>query len=129
MSNFTVIQAGPMDAWDGKRFVDQDLGLQNFGLSVNATPPGEGAPFWHSHATLEELYIFLDGEGEMAVEGEVFPVRAGTIVKVGTNAMHHLHANADSSGPLKWLCVRGGGMPLAEVGRDATLDQERPAPW
>ena len=39
-------------------------------------------PFLHSHRENEELYLFLGGEGEMVVDGEVIPVKEGSAVRV-----------------------------------------------
>jgi mannose-6-phosphate isomerase-like protein (cupin superfamily) len=66
----------------GKHFVGQTLGATGAEMSLNALPPGGEVPFLHSHKRNEELYIFLAGEGQMQVDGEVIPVRAGSIVRV-----------------------------------------------
>ncbi|MBO7106836.1 MAG: cupin domain-containing protein, partial [Verrucomicrobia bacterium] len=38
--------------------------------------------FLHAHKTHEELYIILRGEGSYQVDGEIFPVSEGTIIRV-----------------------------------------------
>lgn len=129
MGNYTTIETGAPSAWDGKSFVEGDLALENLGMSVNTTAPGEGSAFWHRHARLEELYIFLDGHGELAIDDEVVAVEPGTMVKVGLDAWRALRCSPDSAVPLRWLCVRAGADTLAGVGRDAELDRERPFPW
>ena len=129
MGDNHVIETGDLDSWGGKSFVERDLAMRNLGMSVNATPPGGSSPFWHAHAALEELYVFLDGHGEMAIDDEIVPVRPGTLVSVGLNAWRALHCLPDSATPLKWLCVRAGADTLEGVGKDASLDRERPFPW
>ncbi len=129
MADYTVIESGAPAGWNGKSFVEGDLGLANLGMSFNATPPGEGSAFWHRHARLEELYVFLGGEGELAVDDELVPVTAGTMVRVGTGAWHALRCLPGSPAPLTWLCVRAGDDTLAGVGKDSELDRERPFPW
>ncbi|MFE6735622.1 cupin domain-containing protein [Microbacterium sp. NPDC057650] len=129
MTDQNTIDIGATDTWEGKTFVEKDLGTNALGMSVNSTEPGGEAPFWHRHAKLEELYIFLEGSGEFALGDEVLPVGPGSVVRAGQDVWHAFRCLPDSEVPLKWLCVRGAGVPLAEVGRDAELDKERPFPW
>ena len=129
MSDDNVMQLGAIDTWEGKRFIDRDVSPQFTGMSANSTAPGESSPFWHRHTAIEELYVFLDGTGEMALDDEIVPLTAGTVVRVSPGVWHALHAMPDSPVPLKWLCTRGAGKALADVGKDAELDRERPYPW
>lgn len=130
MSNVT--QIGKLDAWGGekgKQFIEKEIGAQFAGVSINTTQPGGESPFWHSHAKLEEIYIIVEGSGEFALDDEVLPLEAGTVVHVAPGVMHALRCLPDSAVPLRWVCVRAAGEALAEVGRDGTRDEERPFPW
>ena len=136
MSKYKISQVGPMDAWEnlagvapGKSFVEGDLGAEFVGISVNNTKPGDASPFWHTHSKIEEIYIFLEGDGEMALEDEVVPVTTGTIIRVPQGVWRALRCLPDSETDLKWLCLRGGEGGLAEIGNDAEIDKERPFPW
>lgn len=136
MTSYSVANVGPTSSWDalespypGKKFVEKDLASTFMGLSVNSTEPGQSSPFWHTHNQLEEIYIFLDGDGEMAIDDDVVPVSAGTIVRLGPNAWHGLRCLPESTVALKWLCVRSGGDQLATIGNDAELDRDRMWPW
>jgi uncharacterized cupin superfamily protein len=102
--------------------------LEFIGVTVNSREPGEGARYWHSHAIIEELYLFIAGEGVMALDQELVPVRAGTAVRAAQGVRRSWHANGDSPGPMRWVCIRAGGAPLAEL-HDATLYPEIPLPW
>ncbi len=131
-----MTNVGSVEAWielegvaPGKLFVDKALESTYLGMSVNATAPGDASPFWHRHFKLEELYIFLGGEGEFAADDDVIPVQAGTIVRVGPDTWHALRCLPESTAPLTWLCVRGGGDTLVSIGKDGELDRERPYPW
>ena len=135
MSNYYTSQVGPLADWGaldgvapGKKFVEGELGSQFAGISVNFTQPGGATPFWHTHNTLEEIYIFLEGEGEFAVEDEVLPIHPGTIIRVGQGAWRAHRCLPDGSA-LKWLCVRAGGDTLENIGNDAEIDSDRPYPW
>lgn len=131
MSNYSVIEVGSMGDWgeSAKRFVEGDLGTQYIGMSVNATEPGGESPFWHSHSKIEEIYVVLDGVGEIALDNEVLPLTAGTVVRVGQGVSRALRALPDSPIPMKWLCLRAGGNTLEGTGNDAELDKDTPFPW
>jgi mannose-6-phosphate isomerase-like protein (cupin superfamily) len=67
---------------EGKVFLNQLLGLTSAEISINKMPPGQGMPFLHKHGLNEEVYIFIGGQGEFQVDGSVFPVHEGSVVRV-----------------------------------------------
>ncbi|QNN22557.1 cupin domain-containing protein [Planctomycetales bacterium ZRK34] len=42
----------------------------------------------HYHKKMTEIYYFLEGEGEMELDGEMFPVRAGMSVMIKPGCRH-----------------------------------------
>lgn len=66
----------------GKLFLNELLGLTGSEISLNKLPPMESMPFFHKHRLHEEVYIFLSGYGEFQVDGQLFPVTEGTVVRV-----------------------------------------------
>ncbi|WP_308492368.1 cupin domain-containing protein [Microbacterium terrisoli] len=136
MSGYDVMELGGIDTWlqaggdrPGKQFVDKEIPTEFIGVSANAAAPGGQAAFWHSHSRLEEVYLFLAGRGQMALDDDVVEVQAGTVVRVGQGVMRAWRARPDSPEDLRWLCIRGGGDALKAIGRDGDLDRERPLPW
>jgi mannose-6-phosphate isomerase-like protein (cupin superfamily) len=119
----------PQSAAPGRFFLDKDMPLEFFGVSLNSRESGTGADYWHAHSILEELYLFLEGEGELALDDDIIPVKAGTAVRVGQGVMRTWRASPSSPGPLRWLCIRAGGGKLKEIPRDAQPNRERPLPW
>ena len=119
----------PQSTAEGRFLLETALPLEYFGVSVNSRKPGDGADYWHAHSTLEELYFFLEGEGEMALDDDIVPVKAGTAVRVGQGVMRTWRASPNSPGPLRWLCIRAGGDRLKDIPRDATPLRDRPLPW
>lgn len=71
----------PVDL-DGKVFLKQLLNLTSAEISLNKLPPQKSVPFYHKHQLNEEIYIFIQGEGEFQVGDRVFPVSEGTVVRV-----------------------------------------------
>ena len=131
MSGYEVLELGAPAAWldRGKQFVDKELSTQFIGMSVNALEPGGESPFWHRHARLEEIYLFLEGRGRMGLDDDVIEVAPGTAVRVAQEVWRVLRADADADSQLRWVCIRAGGGELAEVGNDGERDAERPRPW
>ena len=66
----------------GKVFVGQVLQVTGCELSFQTLVPGQDSGFLHTHKTHEELYFILKGEGEYQVDGDLFPVSEGSIVRV-----------------------------------------------
>ena len=94
-ANFTATDLGPQAdllehtyvtpggfAVPGKVFLRETLGASGVEISWNTYPPGVGAPFLHSHREHEEVYLFTGGEGQFQVDGDIFPVREGSVVRV-----------------------------------------------
>ena len=140
--NYQVYEHGDLRAWGrytdglspqstapGRFFLDKNLPLEYFGVSLNSREPGEGAEYWHAHSILEELYLFLEGEGELALDDEIIAVKAGTAVRVGQGVMRTWRASPKSKGPLKWICIRAGGAKLKDIPKDASPLRDRPLPW
>ena len=58
----------------------------------------------HTHKTHEELYIILKGEGQYQVDGEIFPVSEGTIVRVAPDGKRALKNTGTEN--LTMLCIQ-----------------------
>ncbi|HIU88937.1 MAG TPA: cupin domain-containing protein, partial [Candidatus Caccomonas pullistercoris] len=56
------------------------------------------------HKTHEELYFFLRGRGEFQVDGQVFPVGEGSVVRVAQEGRRSVRNNGAE--PLVMLCVQ-----------------------
>ena len=142
MGTYEVVNVGAPGQWrdffggfrpessrDGRRVVDHELSNQFIGLTVNALKAGEEAGYWHTHSKIEELYVFIAGEGQMGLDDEVIDVHAGSVVRVGQDVMRTWRAKPDSAGELQWLCIRAGGEELPHFPDDAKRDNDRPMPW
>ncbi|CAN5381222.1 hypothetical protein BH11ACT3_BH11ACT3_15890 [soil metagenome] len=142
MTDYQVTQIGALDTWrdhfggfsaakarDGRRVVDHELVMQFIGMTANALQPGEEAGYWHTHSQIEELYVFLEGTGQMGLDDEVVDVAAGSVVRVGQGVWRTWRALPESPGQLRWLCIRAGGEELPQLPSDSTRDEARPSPW
>ncbi len=95
---------GPDVVINGKVFVGQAVGATGSELSFQTLVPGQDSGFLHTHKTHEELYFILKGEGQYQVDGEVFPVREGSVVRVSPNGKRALKNTGNEN--LTMLCIQ-----------------------
>lgn len=90
---------------EGKVFLKQILNLSSAEISFNNLSPNTSIPFYHKHRLNEEIYIFIQGQGEFQVDDSVFSVREGTVVRVdpeGERCMRNISDTED----LCWIVVQ-----------------------
>lgn len=83
--NYSIIEIGTFkeDLANKKRImVGQELDLTGSEISFNHTPAGGFTPFAHSHKLNEEVYIILSGNGMFMVDGDEFPIKEGSIIRI-----------------------------------------------
>jgi mannose-6-phosphate isomerase-like protein (cupin superfamily) len=96
--------AAPFTTADGSTIrvlLDGETGTRNQSLAEAWLEPGQ-ATQRHYHAASEELYVLLDGEGELEVDGERSHVGPGAAILIPPGARHQIRAS--ESGPLRFLC-------------------------
>ena len=125
MTPWSVVQLGRSQGWEefttshplspkpvrGKRFLTDDLALTGMEVSVNRLPAGRVVPFLHRHRHHEELYVFLDGDGEFFADGERIPVTAGTAIRVAPPVARSWRSTGDT--PLVYLVIQATEGTLA----------------
>jgi mannose-6-phosphate isomerase-like protein (cupin superfamily) len=100
------------DGADRFQSLRRELGVNGFGMNVIRLRPGQRGRI-HSHREQEEVYLVLEGELTLVVEGESQVLRADEAVRVGPGIRRQI-ANAGSE-PLVLLALGGSG---EHVGRD-----------
>ncbi len=111
----------------GKTFLRQVLGLTGMEVSFGSMLPGEGSAALHAHQQNEELYLFLEGEGEMQVDGERIPLRPGTAVRVAQGGNRAWRATGQKALAYMVIQAKAGSLEQAS-GADAILS-ELPLSW
>ena len=106
--NDYILEFAPGMTKAGKVFGGTALGATGAEFSFQMFQPGAETGFLHTHKTHEELYFFLSGRGEFQVDGQVFPVGEGSVVRVAPDGRRSVRNNGTE--PLVMLCVqyRGG---------------------
>ncbi|MDE5953299.1 MAG: cupin domain-containing protein [Duncaniella sp.] len=102
-----VLELSPEIKIPGKVFGGQAVGATGGEFSFQVFAPGQETGFLHTHKSHEELYFFLSGKGEFQVDGEVFPVGEGSVVRVAPAGRRSVRNNGAQ--PLVMLCVQYRG--------------------
>lgn len=61
-------------------FIGAQLGAKKLGYNVTVIAPGKRAFPFHNHQVNEEVFLILDGVGELRLGAEVLPIRNGDII-------------------------------------------------
>lgn len=99
----------------GKKFLRDELALSGMEVSIQELSPGVAVPFYHRHRQHEELYMFLGGRGEFQVDGEIIPVREGTVIRVAPDGIRTWRNNFDE--PLYYIVIqaRANSMDVSDI--------------
>lgn len=125
--NEYVLPVAPGMEIQGKVFMGQALQTTGAEISFQSFAPGKETGFLHTHQTHEELYIFVSGKGEFQVDGQVFPVAEGSVVRVAPEGKRSVRNNGTE--PLVMICVQYKAN--AFTAQDATDGQilQEPVKW
>lgn len=122
--NFTAVSVGKLDEIKnyvlpmgdieipGKVFVGQALQATGSELSFQVLVPNQDSGFLHTHKTHEELYFILKGEGEYQVDGEIFSVSEGSIIRVAPDGKRALKNTGKDE--MLMLCIQYKANSFAE---------------
>lgn len=122
-----VLELGPEVKIPGKVFGGAALAATGGEFSMQVFQPGTETGFLHTHKQHEELYFFFGGKGEFQVDGQVFPVKEGSVVRVAPDGKRSVRNNG--SEPLIMLCVQYRGNTFtAEDASDGVILSE-PVKW
>ena len=125
--NEYVLELAPEVKIPGKVFGGAALGATGGEFSFQVFQPGTETGFLHTHKQHEELYFFLSGKGEFQVDGQVFPVQEGSVVRVAPDGRRSVRNNGTA--PLTMLCVQYRGNTFtAEDTADGVILNE-PVKW
>lgn len=108
-----VLALGPDVKIPGKVFGGALVGTTGSEFSFQSFLPGTETGFLHTHKEHEELYFFLSGKGEFQVDGQVFPVQEGSVVRVAPAGKRSVRNNGTE--PLVMLCVQYKGNTFTEA--------------
>lgn len=108
----------------GKVFLGKALAATGAEMSIQSFPVGGETGFLHIHDNHEELYIFVKGEGEFQVDGKVFAIGEGSVVRVAPSGKRSVRNTGKE--PLVMICVQYKGETF--TGEDAGDGKILPEP-
>ena len=130
---------GPDFTIQGKVFGGQAVGAAASEFSFQTLVPGQDSGFLHTHKTHEELYFILRGEGQYQVDGEIFPVSEGSVIRVSPNGKRALKNPGNEDLTLKntgnedltMLCIQYKATPFTEADSPMTdgIILQEPLKW
>ena len=101
--NFNV--GGTVVKQDERYVVSDNTLLKNLILSSTRLNPGKETT-GHRHEGQEEVYMFMEGTGEMLLDEKRFPVKTGDIVLIEDGVFHRVYNTSDKE--LYFVCVFDG---------------------
>lgn len=122
-----VLELGPDVRIPGKVFGGVAVGATGAEFSFQSFRPGTETGFVHTHKNHEELYFFLRGAGEFQVDGEVFPIAEGSVVRVAPAGRRSVRNNGTE--PLVMLCVQYMGGTFTQEDATDGLILADPVVW
>lgn len=99
-----VIELGPEIRIPGKVFAGVALQATGAEISFQSFAAGTQTGFLHNHKKHEELYIFIAGEGEFQVDGDIFPIKEGSVVRVAPEGKRSVRNTGNEA--LVMICVQ-----------------------
>ena len=117
-TNYTAIDLGMFDHLMDYSFLHSKLnrevkGKQLIGEIIKSTaseisfqllPPGTEIQFIHQHREHEEIYVFLKGSGQFQVDGSVFDVSEGSVIRISPEGKRTYRNNSEK--PLVFMCIQ-----------------------
>lgn len=82
------------------------LALQGVALGLIRLPANEGYTFTHHHRVQEEVYIVIEGNGILLIDGEELPLTRGDLIRVSPSGQRALKGGDEG---LFVICC--GGVP------------------
>jgi uncharacterized cupin superfamily protein len=77
------------------RFAQEELGSEQLGISYQRYAPGFRQPFAHRHGEDEEIYVVIEGGGQMLLGEERVELRRLDAVRVAPETVRAFEAGPD----------------------------------
>lgn len=111
----------------GKVFLKELIGTNGSEISMNKLPAGYTIPFSHAHKQNEEVYIFIKGQGQMAIDDEIVPVGEGSCVRLAPAALRCLRNSGQEE--LYFIVIQAREGSLGQYTFDDGIKLEHNINW
>jgi uncharacterized cupin superfamily protein len=117
MAEFTILHRDDFERSGRWRLVRRSLGLKAFGMNLVEIEPGGGIP---AHDEIErdheEVFVVLEGDAVIIVDGTEHPAPAGTFARLDPR-------------PLRTVVNKGEGPALVLIASAPTTSGYEPQGW
>lgn len=72
-------------------FIGRRIGARQLGYNLTVLPPGKAQCPFHNHRAEEEMFLILDGEGELRFGDRRFPLRRHDVIACPTGGPEVAH--------------------------------------
>ena len=103
------------------------LELTSTEISINELPAGTSVPFVHAHKKNEEVYIILEGKGQLFIDGEELNIEKNSIIRIDPSAARCF--KADNGNSLKFICIQAQANSLVQFTEDDGFPVEVKPSW
>lgn len=69
--------------------INKEHGAMNFSMRLLELKPSKSTPL-HQHNSEHEIFILV-GLGNVETDGNVYPIREGSVIYIGPNEVHRFH--------------------------------------
>ena len=98
MSAFTIAHRETMERNGNWTLCRRALELASFGMGMVDIPPGESIPEHdETERDQEEVFVFLNGDAAMVIEGEEHDAPPGTFVRLDPHVQRTVRNRGDST--------------------------------
>jgi uncharacterized cupin superfamily protein len=88
------------------------LGAQKLGYNITIVPPGKRAWPRHNHVVNEEMFLILEGSGEVRIGDATYPIKKGDVIANPAGGRNTAHQIVNTSkAELKYLALSTRQMP------------------
>jgi quercetin dioxygenase-like cupin family protein len=104
MAGYDIVHRSDFERTGNWALARRSLDLRSFGMNVVEIPPGEGIPEHdETERGHEEVFVVLEGEPTMVIDGRDHPAPAGTFVRLDPELTRTVRNDGD--GPAHVLIV------------------------
>lgn len=112
IKSYSLIHAKTGKEVGGKLFLKGPTGATGTEISFTSIAPKSELGYFHKHAKDEETYIIIKGSGYYQVDGDCFPIKAGSVIRVAPEGVRSL-CNT-SAEELVYMCIQSKANSLEE---------------
>jgi mannose-6-phosphate isomerase-like protein (cupin superfamily) len=104
LMNYSFLHPKLKSEVKGKVFIGEILKSTGTEISFQILLPNTDIPFLHQHKNHEEVYIILKGTGQFQVDGKIFDIKEGSIIRVAPDGKRSCRNNSDN--PMIYMCIQ-----------------------